>query len=162
MEPCSQTSCSLLHSDLMQSGCFCSQRMMAKLSTSGCSRDRLYTWLRGDNWSVSSCYFTSRERSQLNLFVFVKKHLWHSCLFMYHFRQARLHKDAAPKTQGQTETDTQINKVKFHQCFQPSIIFSPAVDQIPLSLFRVCHVGVSRRCLLAVIQTREHLIESKR
>lgn len=132
-----EPSCFFSHLDLIASGCFHSQRTRAKLSTRGYSSDRLFTGLQGDNCSVSWCHFTLRERSQLNLFVFVKKHLWHCCLFMYQFWQVWLNKNSALKTPGQKDRDVD-NRVKFDLYVYPSNIFSPLIIKSSLWLFHVC------------------------
>lgn len=136
---CSQTSRSLLRSDLIASGCLCSRRTEAKPSPSGCGGGGLHARLRGHNCSVSSCYFTPRERRQLHLFVFVKKHLRQRCLFMRHVRQARPHENTTLKTRGRTETDTQTARLNSVSVFSAFNHVPPAVYHNPLSLFPVCH-----------------------
>lgn len=87
--------------------------------------------------------------SQLNLFVFVKEHLWHSCLFMYHFRQAWLHEDAAPKTHGQTgqtETDARITRLNSVRVFSLQSYSARRWSNPPPSRFPC----LSCRCLSAL------------
>lgn len=111
-EPCSQTSCSLLRSDLIASGCFCSQRMMAKLSTSGCSGGRLYTWLRGVTTGLSPPVISLQGKEVNLICLSLSRNICGTAVSpCINLRQARLHKDAAPKTQGQTETDTQETRL---------------------------------------------------